>query len=207
MTKKSATKDDDPFAAAEQPIDVVPLEYRILVQLLYDVASKQVRECAGEVMEPQLVFAHKLAPEEAVPFDGIIKQAVPPHLSEEVAAADKFAVKAFPIGPLFNEAMGTRGKDVVARLVNEALDQGLADAVVILSEAWTLRQTERQKTPTGSLADEPGRKEIVMFNLMTATKQYLCHAPIERPGNTLGKLVVMASDHNEGRFIRNRSAQ
>lgn len=85
-------------------------------------------------------------------------------------------------------------------------------AAVLITEAWTL-ETMGKLNENGEYdgpmpSEHPDRKEAVMFNVLTPTRQALATCPIDRATNTLEKRPLQWLDqlpegaHIGGRMVR-----
>lgn len=99
-------------------------------------------------------------------------------------------------------------KDRIALIHQELAKQPFARASILVLEAWASQVRPKGETvyPYARVADDPQRREIVIFNFLTAGRQAVMGCPIDRKTKTVEKVPFQWLDTSslqmDGRFIR-----
>lgn len=105
-----------------------------------------------------------------------------------------------------NAMRDARSKTILAAIVKGLLSTRVYATVVIISEAWTVLRdpaTFTQEMMAKGLKDEPDKREIVLFQVLTLDVTRFAEADMQRTEDrvTLGPLVVREGCQTLSRFF------
>ena len=154
----------------------VPAVIVKLVDRLHQRALEHLKH--DKEIEP-LIFFFKTDPEQA---DGI-----GPH------------VGVLPVGPLMNSVAGKRFVEFV---MEDTIKEDQVDIVILMTEAWvapvSAEQAAQLEEKPIRASEHPDKQEVVLFNIMTKSKQFLGSATIKREPIRLEPVGIVPIDTDEG---------